>query len=92
MRTRFLIAALLGCSTLLLAQTPNPGYTDTPMLPGLPYRLHDPARPLPRGVTPVRKTGQRPFGVYELVLGRGPGSSARRAGRTDGAPRDRRPC
>ncbi len=28
------------------------GYTDTPMLPGLPYHVHDPARPHPPVVTP----------------------------------------
>ena len=28
------------------------GYTDTPMLPGQPWHVHDPDRPLPRVVTP----------------------------------------
>src|SRR5580704_17291441 len=28
------------------------GYTDTPMLPGQPWHVHDPARPAPRVVTP----------------------------------------
>jgi hypothetical protein len=32
------------------------GFTDTPMLPGLTYRVHDPARPHP----PVVKPGEMP--------------------------------
>ncbi len=35
------------------------GYTDTPMLPGLPYRVHDPARPHPPLVTPAAQSGGR---------------------------------
>jgi hypothetical protein len=31
---------------------PKRGYTDTPMLPGLPWRVHDGTRPLPPIVTP----------------------------------------
>jgi 3-keto-disaccharide hydrolase len=31
----------------------NPGYTDTPMLPGMPWHVHDPARPHPPVVTPA---------------------------------------
>lgn len=30
----------------------NPGYTDTPYLPGSPWRVHDPERPAPRVVVP----------------------------------------
>ncbi len=43
--------AILLCSTLL-AQNHDLGYTDTPMLPGLPFHVHDPARPRPPVVTP----------------------------------------
>jgi hypothetical protein len=35
------------------------GFTDTPMLPGLPYHVHDPARPHPAAVTPAAE----PFGA-----------------------------
>jgi hypothetical protein len=31
---------------------PSPGYTDTPLIPGSIYRVHDSARPQPRVVTP----------------------------------------
>ena len=45
---------MLLASTALLAQNANHdlGYTDTPMLPGLPFHVHDPARPRPPAVTP----------------------------------------
>jgi hypothetical protein len=70
MRTPILIALLLACSALLLAQAPNPGYTDTPMLPGLPYRVHDPARPSPRVVTPAAQPGGAPSDAIVLFDGR----------------------
>src|SRR6186713_2095127 len=46
----------------LLAQAPNNdlGYTDTPMLPGLPYRVHDPARPHPQLVMPPARSESAP--------------------------------
>ena len=46
-----------------ICQTPKPaanndlGYTTTPMLPGLPYHVHDPARPHPKVVTPASQAG-----------------------------------
>ena len=49
-----LVATVILIAAAAAAQAPNIdlGYTDTPMLPGLPYRVHDPARPHPRVVTP----------------------------------------
>jgi hypothetical protein len=70
MRTRLLVAPLLACSALLLGQAPNPGYTDTPMLPGVPYRVHDPARPAPRVVTPAAQPGGVPSDAVVLFDGR----------------------
>ena len=35
------------------------GFTDTPMLPGLPWHVHDPARPHPPVVTPGATPGAR---------------------------------
>ena len=60
---RLLAAAVvlcLGASAFSADQTPAPkprtpaddGFTDTPMLPGLPWHVHDPARPHPPVVTP----------------------------------------
>ena len=65
--TKSLIAtALLGA--VLSAQVPNPelGYTDTPRLPGTPYRVHDPARPHPAIVTPGAQAGEAPSDAIVL--------------------------
>ncbi len=43
---------LLVLSLAALSQAQELGYTDTPMLPGLPFHVHDPARPRPPVVTP----------------------------------------
>ena len=51
---RLLLAAL--CTGAFLAapapQEPKPGYTDTPVLPGMEWRVHDPERPVPPKVAP----------------------------------------
>lgn len=58
------------------AQTPAPrtaaddGFTDTPMLPGLPWRVHDPARPHPPVVTPGAAPGAPPSDAVVLFDGR----------------------
>ena len=46
------------------------GFTDTPMLPGLPYRVHDPARPHPPVVTPGSSVGAPPSDALVLFDGR----------------------
>jgi hypothetical protein len=67
--------ALLSIAALMLAQTPPPpgnhdlGFTDTPMLPGLPYHVHDPARPHPRMVTPASEPGGPPSDAVVLFDG-----------------------
>lgn len=45
------------------------GFTDTPMLPGLPYRVHDPARPHPPVVTPGAAPGAPPSDANVLFNG-----------------------
>src|ERR1700742_1766989 len=45
------------------------GYDDTPMLPGLPYRVHDIKRPHPRVVTPAAKAGGAPSDAIVLFDG-----------------------
>jgi Domain of Unknown Function (DUF1080) len=53
------------------AQAVDPlGYTDTPMLPGLPYRVHDINRPHPREVTPGAQAGQPPSDAIVLFDGK----------------------
>jgi hypothetical protein len=46
------------------------GFTDTPMLPGLPWRVHDPARPHPPVVTPGATMGAAPSDARVLFDGR----------------------
>jgi len=60
--TAFLIA--------IVAKTQDPGFTDTPMLPGLPYHVHDPARPHPKVVTPGELPGQPPSDAVVLFDGK----------------------
>ena len=42
------------------------GYTDTPILPGLPFHVHDPARPHPPVVTPAAQPGGAPSDAIVL--------------------------
>jgi hypothetical protein len=77
--TRILLCAVAFASIGLIAQapsdprapTPDPrlGYTDTPMLPGLPYHVHDPARPRPALVTPGMRVGDAPSDATVLFDG-----------------------
>lgn len=70
--TRVLIAAIATASAMVVAaQGPltNLGYTDTPTLPGLPYHVHDPARPKPATVTPGPRTGDAPSDAIVLFDG-----------------------
>jgi len=65
---------LVLCGALLnFAQAPRAnndlGYTDTPMLPGLPYHVHDPARPHPPVVTPASQPGGSPSDAIVLFDG-----------------------
>ena len=46
------------------------GFTDTPILPGLPYHVHDPARPHPRVVTPGTMAGAPPSDAVVLFDGK----------------------
>ena len=66
-----LAGAGIATSLTLFAQAPNNdlGYTDTPMLPGLSYRVHDPARPHPPVVTPAAQPGGAPSDAVVLFSG-----------------------
>jgi hypothetical protein len=46
------------------------GFTDTPMLPRLPWQVHDPKRPHPRVVTPGATVGVAPSDARVLFAGR----------------------
>jgi hypothetical protein len=53
------------------AQKPNPdlGFTDTPMLPDLPWHVHDPARPHPQQIRPSGTPGGPPSDAVVLFDG-----------------------
>ena len=46
------------------------GYDDTPMLPGLPFHVHDPRRPHPPVVTPATQPGGAPSDAVVLFDGK----------------------
>lgn len=69
--TRIVVAAIILASIGLMAQAPpaSLGYTDTPMLPGVPYHVHDPGRPRPPLVTPAARVGDAPSDATVLFDG-----------------------
>lgn len=54
------------------APQPNPdlGFTDTPMEPGMPWHVHDPARPHPKVITPAATPGGAPSDAIVLFDGK----------------------
>src|SRR6187399_1055030 len=62
--------ALLTFSQVPARPNNDLGYTDTPMLPGLPWHVHDPARPHPPVVTPGAQPGGAPSDAIVLFDGR----------------------
>jgi hypothetical protein len=67
-------AAALGATALRAQQqgAPNPdlGFKDTPMLPNLPYHVHDSDRPQPRQITPAETPGGAPSDAVVLFDGK----------------------
>jgi hypothetical protein len=93
----FVVALAAGAGAVMTlrfasAQSPAPqanhdlGFTDTPMLPGLPYHVHDPGRPHPPHVTPASVPGGPPsdaivlFDGHDLSAWTGHHSSITKAG------------
>jgi hypothetical protein len=69
--TAALSVALVAAAQQLPPRTPaDDGFTDTPMLPGLPWHVHDPARPKPPVVTPAAAPGGAPSDAVVLFDGR----------------------
>src|SRR6516164_2853546 len=52
------------------AKLPDQGFTDTPILPGLTWHVHDPARPHPPVVTPGATPGAPPSDAITLFDGK----------------------
>jgi hypothetical protein len=71
MSSRIVGILLFAClASWALAQNSPVGYTDTPMLPNLPYHVHDPARPHPVVVVPAAVPGGAPSDAIVLFDGR----------------------
>jgi len=68
---RLLAAAGLCLAVALLAQQKkaSPGYTDTAILPGQRWHVHDPNRPRPKAVTPGKVLGEAPSDAIVLFDG-----------------------
>ena len=66
------LALILLAPIALFGQTPNHdlGYDDTPILPGLPFHVHDPKRPHPPVVTPAAQPGGAPSDAIVLFDGK----------------------
>ena len=70
---RILLTFLTTLAALaIFGQTVNHdlGYDDTPMLPGLPFHVHDPLRPHPPVVTPAAQSGGAPSDAIVLFDGK----------------------
>jgi hypothetical protein len=68
-RSSLSLIGLVAICGLTLAQNSPVGYTDTPVLPNLPYRVHDPARPHPPVVAPATQPGGPPSDAIVLFDG-----------------------
>ena len=74
MRFRYAVCALVAVCVglaVVLAQhkKATPGYTDTPMLPGQRWHVHDSKRPHPHAVTPGKGPGEAPSDAMVLFDG-----------------------
>jgi hypothetical protein len=64
-------AAMCGIAVVMMAQENHDlGFKDTPMLPGLPWHVHDPDRPHPPVVTPGAHWGDAPSDAIVLFDGK----------------------
>ncbi len=70
MTTVRIIAGLLAATALPATAQDKPGFTDTPMLPGGQWRVHDADRPAPAVVAPAAQAGGAPSDAVILFDGR----------------------
>src|SRR5438067_10150627 len=74
---RHLLTLSFALAVAARGQTPAPaqenhdlGFKDTPMLPGLPWHVHDPDRPHPPVITPPAVPGGPPSDAIVLFDGK----------------------
>jgi len=74
MTTRILfvvsLTVLIGGMIAQQTKLPDQGFTDTPVLPGMRWHVHDPARPHPPVVTPGATPGAPPSDAIVLFDGK----------------------
>jgi Domain of Unknown Function (DUF1080) len=67
----YLVCAIALClAAAVVGQQKNPGYTDTPILPGQKWHVHDSNRPHPKMVTPGKVLGAPPSDAMVLFDGK----------------------
>ena len=67
---RFTMLLLAGTAMFGQGVNRDLGYDDTPVLPGLPFHVHDPKRPHPAVVTPAAQPGGAPSDAIVLFDGK----------------------
>jgi hypothetical protein len=65
-----LLALVAGQFICFAADAEKPGFTDTPLVPGTKWHIHDPQRPQPTVVTPGKEPGQPPADAIVLFDGK----------------------
>lgn len=63
------LAFTIGAGVGRSQGNPELGFTDTPLVPGTPYHVHDPSRPRPVVITPGAQVGQAPSDAIVLFDG-----------------------
>ncbi|ANY19337.1 hypothetical protein A6F68_00811 [Tsuneonella dongtanensis] len=72
--TTFAASVTLSAAIAAAQETGRPGFTDTPMLPGGEWHVHDPARPYPERIMPGSTDAAPPSDAKVLFDGSGLGS------------------
>jgi hypothetical protein len=70
MNSRYAVCLLAAVALIAQQKKATPGYTDTAILPGQPWHVHDPNRPHPNSVTPGKVPGAPPSDAIVLFDGK----------------------
>lgn len=66
----FVAGAVTAVAAYALVQLQRPGYSDTPVIPGQKWKVHDPERPYPAAVTPGDVPWEAPSDAVVLFDGK----------------------